>query len=507
MDLKEQKKAEISNELTKILEGIETYALENKRLDEVESGLFKSLLSLGLKLLGYYIFMVSLQVHKRGVPLDSEGNKMKNTGRRKRPYRSVFGLLSIERPKYYSSSDKVHYALDVELGLPSGKMSYLLSDWISYGAVDLDFRESVGLIEHILGQQLVGEQSSRCTYHLSGEVEAYYEEKDWSALGDLGDKEEGSHFSVGFDGKGVPILKSETDRADESVSVRLSRGQKRQVKKEATVSVSSSFTPKIRSKEEIINNLFHIKMETQLNRVVETSEELEKKHCWHEHKHTRAFLSDKEKGIKYGIENVLKRDKTGNKPIIVLIDGDRSLRKAVERIADKKAITDRISDYVLDFIHVLEYVWKVANAYKGEKNPDREKWVEQQADLLLSGQVHQIITSWKTIRDKGKNEVGKKFSANQIYNVNRGITYFSNHSDMMKYDVYLKLGYPITTGAIESACGHFVKSRMEKNAMHWSKKGAQKMLNIRAIKKNGDWKDYSKSFIQKEQKNLYKSVA
>ena len=486
MDLKEQKKAEIGNELTKILEGIETYTIENKRLDEVERGVFKSLLSLGLKLLSYYIFISSLQVRKRGVPLDSEGKKMKNTGNHQRPYRSVFGQLVIERPKYYSQRDKVHYALDAELGLPRGKMSYLLSDWISYGAVDLDFRTSVGLIEHILGQELVAEQSSRCTYHLSGEVEAYYEEKDWSDLGTLVDKEEGSHFSVGFDGKGVPILKSETDRADESVSVRLSRGQKKQVKKEATVSVSSSFTPKTRSKKEIINNLFHIKTATQPNLAVETSKEVEKKHCWHEHKHTRAFLSDKEKGIEYGIDNVLNRDETGNKPIIVLIDGDRSLRKAVERIADKKAITDRISDYVLDFIHVLVpiaigNVWKVANAYKGEKNPDREKWVEQQADLLLSGQVHEVITSWEAIRDKGKNEAGKKFSVNQIYNVNRGITYFSNHSDMMKYDLYLKLGYPITTGAIESACGHFVKSRMEKNAMHWSKKGAQNMLNIRAI--------------------------
>lgn len=259
MDLKEQKKAEISNELAKILEDLETYTHANKRLDEVESSLFKSLLSLGLKLLNYYIFVVSTQVKKRGVPQDSEGNKMKNTGKERRPYRSVFGELFIERPKYYSKKDKVYYALDKELGLPKGKISYLLSDWVSYGAVDLDFRESVGFVENILGQKLQGEQSSRCTYHLSSKVEEYYEEKDWSEL----KGSEGSHFSVGFDGKGVPILKSETDRADESVALRLSRGQKKQVKKEATVSVSSSFTPKIRSKEEIINSLFGLKTATQ----------------------------------------------------------------------------------------------------------------------------------------------------------------------------------------------------------------------------------------------------
>ena len=50
---------------------------------------------------------------------------------------------------------------------------------------------------------------------------------------------------------------------------------------------------------------------------------------------------------------------------------------------------------------------------------------------------------------------------------------------MVDYKVYLEKGYPITTGAIESACGHFVKARMERGAMHWGKQGAQNILDIR----------------------------
>ena len=85
----------------------------------------------------------------------------------------------------------------------------------------------------------------------------------------------------------------------------------------------------------------------------------------------------------------------------------------------------------------------------------------------------------------------------------RAITYLSNHKHMVKYKTYLQRGYPITTGAVESACGHFIKSRMERNAMHWGKKGAQEMMNIRAIKKNNDWDDYLADFIKQEQKQLY----
>lgn len=51
-------------------------------------------------------------------------------------------------------------------------------------------------------------------------------------------------------------------------------------------------------------------------------------------------------------------------------------------------------------------------------------------------------------------------SKNQQYNLERGITYVRNHQHMMDYKTYLEKGYPVTTGAIESACGHFVKSRM-----------------------------------------------
>lgn len=98
-------------------------------------------------------------------------------------------------------------------------------------------------------------------------------------------------------------------------------------------------------------------------------------------------------------------------------------------------------------------------------------------------------------------------STHQAYNVQRAITYVSHRPHMLDYKSYLDKGYPITTGAVESACGHFVKSRMERNAMHWSKEGAQEMLNIRAVKKNEDWDNYLKTFISEEQHRLYKQAA
>jgi len=485
MEIKEQKKVRIHKQLEQIIEKVEKQAREGKRIHEVELDLFRSLLRVGLLLLKYYIGIVRGITKAQGIPTDSLGKKMRNKGNKSSPYFSVFGKTEVDRVKYYSKTDKTYYALDVALGLPKDSYSYVLTDWMSYGSVEMDFEQSVNQLQRILGHSLWGMQSSRQTYHLSKEVDNYYDQKDWSEQ-----EETGTHFSVGFDGKGVPIIRSQTHRAKESVSTRLGKGQKKGVKKEATVSVSSSFTAKKRSAEEIITALFH-KEQIRVDQVKT------ERHEWHEHKHVRAFLSDKVKAIDYGIDNILKRDQTNSKPIIVLIDGDRALEKAVLKIVKQKGIEKRVEACILDFIHVLGYVWMVANAKLGEKHPDRENWVERQAKLLLTSQTDKVLEEWKAIAK------GKKLKSTQTRNLKRAITYLTNHKHMVKYKTYLKRGYPITTGAVESACGHFIKSRMERNAMHWGKKGAQEMMNIRAIKKNNDWDDYLGKFIDQEQKQLY----
>jgi len=69
----------------------------------------------------------------------------------------------------------------------------------------------------------------------------------------------------------------------------------------------------------------------------------------------------------------------------------------------------------------------------------------------------------------------------------------------MNYKECLARGFPISTGAIENACGHFVQSRMERNGMRWSLKGAKNMLNLRAVNKNKDWDIYMRYYIEKRQ--------
>ena len=68
----------------------------------------------------------------------------------------------------------------------------------------------------------------------------------------------------------------------------------------------------------------------------------------------------------------------------------------------------------------------------------------------------------------------------------------------MRYDDYLKQGFPIASGVIEGACRHFVKDRMERAGMQWTIDGAQSMLDVRAIKLNGCWDEFVQHRIEQE---------
>ena len=73
----------------------------------------------------------------------------------------------------------------------------------------------------------------------------------------------------------------------------------------------------------------------------------------------------------------------------------------------------------------------------------------------------------------------------------------------MRYHEYLAAGYPIASGAIEGACRHLVKDRMERAGMHWTVAGAQAMLEVRSLAISGQWEEYQQYRIAAETQRLY----
>ena len=71
--------------------------------------------------------------------------------------------------------------------------------------------------------------------------------------------------------------------------------------------------------------------------------------------------------------------------------------------------------------------------------------------------------------------------------MNTVCNYLENNAERMRYDEYLRAGYPIASGVIEGACRHVIKDRMEQGGMRWTLRGAEAMLNVRSVCASTEW--------------------
>ena len=68
--------------------------------------------------------------------------------------------------------------------------------------------------------------------------------------------------------------------------------------------------------------------------------------------------------------------------------------------------------------------------------------------------------------------------------------YLLNNAKYLKYDDYLKAGFPMATGVIEGACPHLIKDRMDITGARWTMRGAEAVLPLGSLYISGDWDEY-----------------
>ena len=117
--------------------------------------------------------------------------------------------------------------------------------------------------------------------------------------------------------------------------------------------------------------------------------------------------------------------------------------------------------------------------------------------MVLRGEVSQVVKGMRQSVTK-RGLTGERAKA-----VLSGAAYFYRNRHRMQYDIYLSLGLPIASGAVEGACRHLVKDRMERAGMRWVIPGAEAMLQMRAIKLSGDFDEYWAFHIRQDQQRLY----
>lgn len=477
----------------------ENYVSEDVSVKEMEMGYLKQMLGCCLRLLSFVIKQKVIE-KSNCRPVAQSGEGIRSVGSRLRQYLSIFGVLSFERPAYNSDQRGIIYVVDEILELPPQYWSYNIQDLVGSSSTTVNFRESVRLLNSLLGLNLSGTGSERNTTHLGQQVEAYYEQKP--AIQPLGPV----HFSASFDGKGVPI-KVPKDKTKPREIKRLNAGEKNGQKRMSTVGVMSYFEPKQRTVSSVIEGLMkHHSSKKPSNQKASCTEQdanplrEQNDNRWHQGIHRRAFMADQDKSVEYGIKYIASMISHPDSRFVVPIDAGIGLEDKVIKYVEKYGLEKHFDGIILDIIHVSEYIWDCANAVLGKKCDTRSYWVKQMLEDILHSRTDKVIEDLQKIVDK------TKLSDAKMEKINTAITYFTNHKHKMDYKTFIEKGYPVSSALVESNCGYFVKHRMEGNGRRWTENGAQDMLDLRAVYLNEDFEDFMKFKTQQDRKLELKKI-
>lgn len=386
---------------------------------------------------------------------------------------TLFGRVSLTRMGYGRPGSGAVHPLDVELQLPARRFSYEVQRRLVKAAVQGPFEEALATLAESTGIRVSKRTVEQIVLEASADFDRFYAER---TKGDYAG--EGPVLVAAIDSKGIPLVKPEGAIR----TVRPRKGEKHQKKRMSTVAAVFSQLPEPRTPVDIVHRLFSVAdLDSRRERRVSRPRN---KRVW------ASLVTAKDLFIADVRQEMLRRDPGCRKTWVLVTDGERGLQRRVcEQFQDVTL--------VLDLLHVLEKLWKAAYALHAEGSPQAETFVRERALRILRGQVGQVVKGLRQMVTKRKLQgVKRKAMLNAA-------GYFQRNRSRMRYDLYLKNGWPIASGSVEGACKNLIKDRLERSGMRWTPMMAEAMLRLRATYISGDFEEYWTYHVLQDQQRLY----
>ena len=193
-----------------------------------------------------------------------------------------------------------------------------------------------------------------------------------------------------------------------------------------------------------------------------------------------------------------RRDPGRSRTWIALVDGDVHQIEVTRKQAADRDVKVTI---LIDFIHVLEYLWKAAWCFHPAGDPAAEDWVTARGLDILHGNTAGVIAEIRRLAAQHPPRPGSEHDKN----ITKTLGYLTAKAPCLDYPRALANGWPIATGVIEGACRHLVNDRMGITGARWSLPGAEAILWLRAIAANGDLDAYWAWHIRQEHQRNHTS--
>jgi hypothetical protein len=469
--------------LSVMQEAVIQAAREGKPAHEVERDLFRQVLELGGKLFGGFLQLVGPGDLGETVTLADGREVQRLPAPHARRLLTVFGEFSLSRWVYGTRAGQKLELIptDQRLQLPESELSYLLQDWDQLLGIEHAFggvRETMATILRLRQSVNTLEHTNQRMAEAAPAFRAAQPAPDPKAEGEL--------LVVTEDNKGVPMVRP----ADAlPAGAHRKKGEKANKKQMACLGCVYTVDPNVRTPAELLATLFR-----DADRPQRQPPKAQQKRYWAELSRVIAgeAVCGQDLVFQHLRAEIAQRRRPGQ-VLVNLCDGQRSLEtdRAEYLPADARTVD------ILDLMHVAPRLWAVAHLFHAEGSDAAERFVRERLLRVLHGELAGVLKGLRRMGTQQKLAGAKRKRL-------RGICAFLERNRYrMRYDEYLRQGYPIASGVIEGACRHVVRDRMERAGMRWKLPGAQAMLHLRVIHTNGDWTAFQEFRIAQETQRLY----
>jgi len=403
-----------------------------------------------------------------------------------RDLHTVLGEVQVTRLAYRAAASENLYPADARLNLPPVRHSHGIRRLAALEAPRSSFEDGQAAIVRQTGQQIGTRQLRALTLAAAQDVAAFYAQRERTAP-------DGKDLLVlSCDAKGVVMrpealrepTRAQAQNASGKLKTRLSKGEKQGRKRMAEIVTVYELAPEPRTAAEILPD-------------PDTPPAAARTRPKAKNKWLQASVTDDTRAVIAEMFNEAdRRDPERKLAWVALVDGNNHQIDRIKAEARKRKVKIPI---VVDFIHVLEYLWSGCWCFFAEGDPAAERWVSDKARQVLDGRAGIVAAA---IRRKATT-LG--LDANQRKNADRCADYLLAKRPYLDYPTALTTGSPIATGVIEGACRHLVKDRMDITGARWGLAGAEAILTLRALISNGDFDQYWTFHLAQEHRRVHAS--
>ncbi len=135
---------------------------------------------------------------------------------------------------------------------------------------------------------------------------------------------------------------------------------------------------------------------------------------------------------------------------------------------------------ILDWCHAAEYLAKAGQAAFGAGTAAASEWLGVQLHQLKHGEPQHVLGQLRQLSQELEGAAGA--GDTPVLKVMRGsLEYLEKRQEQIRYAEFQAMGYPIGSGAVESANKLVVEARLKGSGMHLARDHVNPMLALRNI--------------------------